>query len=160
MANQRFMRKGISRVFLVPTIASASLVPTAAEVNAGTELTAEIATLTGFTYANQPIQTPDLASAFVSQISGQDATEDSSIEFYQRKGTDTIRSAQAKGTAGYVVLFYDGTAGTNPAAADKADVFPAVVGSRAKMYTADNEAAKYRVNYSLTAPPGEEKTLT
>lgn len=157
---QRFMRKGITRLFWVPSIASAALIPTTAEVNAGTELTPEVSAITGFTYANTPIQIPDMAHAFVSEISGEDTVVASDIEFYQRKGTDTIRASQAKGTVGFVVILFDGTAGANPAAGDKADVWPATIGSRAKMYAADNSAAKYKVAYTLTAAPGEEVTLT
>lgn len=156
----RFMRKGTTRFYFVPTIASASLVPTAAEVNAGVRLDQEIAEVAGFSFENQPIRTPDMASAFVSQIAGEDSTEDSSLTMYQRKGTDVLRAALPKGAVGYVVIFYSGTTGATPAAGDKADVWPSTVGSNAKMYTADNEAAKYRVRFNLTDPPGIEKTLT
>lgn len=156
----RFMRKGTTRFYYVPTIASASLVPTAAEVNAGVRLDPEIAEVQGFSFENQTIRTPDMASAFVSQIAGEDSTEDSSLTFYQRKGTDALRAAQSKGTVGYIVIFYSGVAGATPAAGDKADVWPINIASNSKMYTADNEAAKYRVRYVLTDPPGPEVTLT
>lgn len=160
MATARFMRKGITKVFLVPTIASGTLNATAAEVNAGTELTSEINEIGGFSFANNPIKTPDMSTAFVSQIAGEDSTEDSHITFYQRKGTDTLRAAQPKGTAAYIVILYDGTAGASPAAGDKCDVWPITIGSNAKMYSAGNDAATYKVTYILTAPPGVDKTLT
>lgn len=159
MAN-RFMRKGTTRFYWIPTIASTSLVPTIAEITAGTRLDEEIAEVAGFSYENQPIRTPDMASAFVSQISGEDSTEDSSITFYQRRGTDAIRTALPKGEAGFVVIFYDGVAAADPATGDECDVWPATIGSLAKLYTADNEAAKYRVRFNLTDPPAEEVSIT
>ena len=150
----RFMRAGTTRFYFVPTIAATTtLIPTVAEVTAGTRIDAQIATVNGFSFANQPIKTPDMASTFESSIPGKDAADDSSLEMYQVKGTDSIRTALAKGTAGYMVIFFDGIAGSTPAIADKVDTFPCQVASNAKMYTADNEAAKYRVVFTITDPP-------
>jgi len=156
----RFMRKGITQFWFVPTIASATLVPTAAEVNAGTRLDTQLAEVAGFTFTNSPINAPDMSSAFVSQIAGEDSTENSSLTFYEDKTTNPISTAQSKGTNGYIVIFKAGLAGATPAAGDKADVWPVQVASNAPQYTADNEAAKYMVAYTTTAPPGVTKTLT
>jgi hypothetical protein len=156
----RFMRKGVTKFYWVPTIASPTLIPTSAEVIAGTNLTPQLAEVNGFNFANSPINTPDMSSAFVGKIPGEDTTDNSDITFYEDKVTNPIKTAQAKGNVGYVVIFYAGTAGASPAAGDKVDVWPAIVASNSRMYTADNEAAKYRVVYALTAAPGEEKTLT
>ncbi len=156
----RFMRAGITKLYWVPTIASASLVPTAAEVIAGTRVDAEAMTVNGFSFSNQPIKTPDMATTFESEIPGKDQADTSDIEFYQIRGTDAIRSAQAKGNVGFMVILYDGTAGASPAAADKADVFPSTIASNAKQYKADNSAATYKVTYSVTARPALDVTLT
>lgn len=155
----RFMRKGITRFYWVPTIADADLIPTAAEVTAGTNLTPQIAEVNGFNFTNNPINTPDMASAFVGKVPGEDTTDNSDITFYEDKVTNPIKTAQAKGNSGYVVIFYAGIAGATPAIGDKADVWPAIVASNSRMYTADNETAKYRVVYALTAQPGEEVTI-
>jgi hypothetical protein len=156
----RFMRAGSTKLYWVPTIASTSLIPTSAEVIAGTRLDAQIMTINGFSFANQPIKTPDMATTFESEIPGKDQADTSDIEFYQIKGSDTIRTSQSKGTAGYMVILYDGTAGAAPAAADKADVFPATVSSNSKQYKADNSAATYKVSYSITAQPAQDVVLT
>lgn len=150
----RFMRKGVARVYFVPTIASGTLAPTVAEVTAGTRLDQQAAEINGFTFENNPIQTPDMSTTFVSQIGGEDSTEDSSITFYEDNTTNPIKTALAKGTAGYIVFFFKGLAGASPAAADKVDVWPVVVTSSARMYTADNEAAKYLVKFAASSPPG------
>lgn len=154
MAN-RYMRKGTTRFYFVPTIASATLVPTVSEITAGTRLDAQISAVNGFEFQNNPIQTPDMASTFTSQIPGEDSAADSNIEFYElTNGTDTIHDLLDKGLVGYIVIFFKGTTGASPAIADKVDTWPAIIASNSRMYTADNEAAKYRVNFSLTAPPG------
>jgi hypothetical protein len=153
MAVARFMRKGKAKFYFVPTIVTKAT-PTVAEMTAGTNLSPQVAAVTGFEFANSPIQVPDFANTFTSQIAGEDTAADSNMEFYELTGgTDTVHDALPKGTAGYIVIFYAGTAGASPANADKCEVWPVVVSSNARMYTADNEAAKYRVNYSITDTP-------
>lgn len=156
----RFMRKGKSRFYWVPTIVSALYVPTAAEVTAGSRLDASISDISGFTFGNNPINVPDMSKAFVGQINGEDASEDSSLTFYEDDTTNTIRTLLAKGTNGFVVIFKSGTAGANPAAADKADVWPVIVASNAPQYTADNEAAKFLVKFSNKDAPASDVALT
>ena len=96
----------------------------------------------------------------MSKIPGEDSTDNSDMTFYEDDVSNAIKSALAKGTSGYVVIFYAGLATDDtPAIGDDCDVWPATVASNSRMYTADNEAAKYQVVYSLTAAPAEESTL-
>lgn len=154
----RFMRKGNTRVYFVTTIADTSA-PQDTEITAGTELTASIAEMNGFTFSNTPIQTPDLSSAFVSQIPGEDSTEDSSMVIYEDDTTNPLLATLAKGTNGYVVIFPRGTAGATPAAADVCDIWPVTVSSNAKRYTVGNEAATFEVKFATTEPPAVEEAL-
>ena len=160
VANPRFMRKGTSKFWFVPTIASTDLIPTTAEVTAGTAVTPEINEMAGFTFANNPIDTPDMDTTFVSKIPGEDSTEDSSMTFYERKTTNPIKTLLAKGTVGFIVIFPAGLAAAAPAAGDKADVWPVTVASNARTYTAGNEAAKYLVKFSPNAPAADDVVLT
>jgi hypothetical protein len=148
----RFMRKGRTKIFWVLTIANLSA-PTAAEVNGGTRIDTELAEINGFSFANTPIDTPDMATTFVSKIPGEDTVGESNMTFYEQTTTNPISTALAKGTVGNVVIFYNGTAGATPAAADKAEVWPCIVASNAKLYTTSNEAAKYMVVFTNTAGP-------
>lgn len=148
----RFMRKGITKVFFVPTIAVKSA-PTVVEITAGTDLTGQVAELNGFTFSNSPIDVPDLSSAFVKKIPGEDSVEDSSIVFYEDKTSNPISTAQAKGAVGFIVIFYAGVAGAAPATADKCEVWGVIIASNSRRYTAGNEAAQYEVVYTLTDPP-------
>lgn len=157
----RYMSRGITRFYWVPTIANANLVPTVTEINAGTRLDEQLNEVNGFTFANEPIDTPNFKDRYTPQITGEDAAEDSSMTFYRlRTVTDTIRAALAKDAVGNVVIFYEGPVGANPAAGDKVEVWPAVVSSQAKQYTADNEAAKYMVAFSITKVPAIDVTVT
>lgn len=157
----RFMRKGITKFSFVTTIAVPAI-PTAAEINAGLNLTPQISTIAGLSWSNNPIQVPDMANTFVAQIGGEDTTEDTNMEFYALKRTatltDLIFAGLVKGAVGYIVVAPQGIAsgaGTF-AVADKVDIWTVTITSKAKIYTADNEAAKYRVNFALTAVPTED----
>jgi hypothetical protein len=148
----RFMRKGKTRFYWCPTVANLNA-PTVANITAGTRLDPQIAEINGFEFANSPIDVPDMATAFVSKIPGEDTVADSSISFYEDDTTNPIQTALAKGTVGHVVIFPRGTAGASPAVSDVTEVWPAIVASSARAYTAGNEAARYTVTFTLTAPP-------
>lgn len=152
----RFMRKGITKVRFVPTIVAIAAATTA-EITAGTDLTAQTAELNGFEFSNSPIDVPDMSSAFVSKVAGEDTVADSSIVFYEDLTTNPIRTALAKGTNGYIVIYYGGQvgAGAVPAATSKYEAWPIQVASNARRYTAGNEAAQYNVMFANTAAPTE-----
>ncbi len=156
MPASRFMRKGTTKVFFVPTLASYPASATAAAVNAGTNLTPQVMEMNGFSFSNSPISTPDMDSRFVTQVTGEDTAEASNLVMYEIKGaTDTLRAALPKDAVGYIVIFPVGIAGATPAAADKAEIWPVVVSSNVRRYTAGNEAAAYQVNFAISSAPVE-----
>jgi hypothetical protein len=151
----RFNRKGTTRIYYVPTIAATTLIPTAAEIDAGTDYTAQINAIDGWSLENTPIETPDMASTFVSKIGGDDSAADSSLTFYEDSTTDTIETDLAKGTSGYIVIFSKG----KTAGAKGMDVYPITVVSNSKAYTTDNEAAKITVQFTITQRPVFNQTV-
>lgn len=151
----RFNRKGTTKIYLLPTVASASLLPTTAEITAGTDLTDGVNAIDGFTLENSPIETPDMASTFVSKIGGDDSAADSSLTFYEDSVLDDIETDLAKGTSGFIVIF---SKGKSPSAKGM-DVFPVTVVSNSKAYTTDNEAAKITVQFTITARPAFNQTV-
>ncbi|MFG2359378.1 hypothetical protein [Streptomyces sp. NPDC048521] len=151
----RFNRKGTTRICFLPTIASASLLPTAAEITAGTDYTDQVTAIEGWSLENQPIETPDMASTFVSKIGGDDSAADSSLTFYEDSTTDDIETELAKGTTGFIVIFSKGKAPSTKGM----DVFPVTVVSNSKAYTTDNEAAKITVQFTITDRPVFNQTV-
>lgn len=145
----RFNRKGTTKIYFLPTIAATTLIPTSSEITAGTDYTGQINAVDGWSLENQPIETPDMASTFVSKIGGDDSAADSSLTFYEDSALDDIETDLAKGTSGYVVIFSKG----KTTGAKGMDVFPVTVVSNSKAYTADNEAAKITVQFTITARP-------
>lgn len=148
----RFMRKGTTKVYFLTTL-PAPAAPTTAQITAGTALTDQISEINGFTYANSPIDTPDMGNAFVTKISGEDTVENSSIVFYEDKLTNPISTALAKGVNGFILIFPTGIAGANPAAGDKSESWPVQIASNARQYQAGNEAARYTVSFANTGAP-------
>ncbi|THA29180.1 hypothetical protein E6R18_25040 [Streptomyces sp. A1277] len=145
----RFQRKGVTKILFVETIADAGYMPTSVELTGGTDYSRQIAAVDGFSLENQMIETPDMASTFVSKISGDDSAADSSITFYEDLTLDDIESDLAKGTTGFIVICRKGM---NPASPGM-DVFPVAVSSNSAAITLDNEAAKIVVAFAITDRP-------
>lgn len=145
----RFNRKGVTKILFADTIASTSYQPTLTEVTGATDYTKQVAAVDGFALENQEIETPDMDSTFVSKIPGDDSASDSSLTFYEDDTTDTIETDLAKGTTGFILICRKGkTAGTKGM-----DVYPVRVASNSAALTADNEAAKIVVRFSITDRP-------
>lgn len=151
----RFNRKGLTKIYFLPTIASTALLPTLVEITGGTNYTGMISAIDGWSLENSPIETPDMASTFVSKIGGDDSAADSSLTFYEDSTADDIETDLAKGTSGFIVIFSKG----NAASAKGMDVFPVTVVSNSKAYTTDNEAAKVTVQFTITDRPAFNQTV-
>jgi hypothetical protein len=145
----RFNRKGTTKIYFLPTIAATTLIPTTTEISGGTDYTQQINAIDGWSLENQPIETPDMASTFVSKIGGDDSAADSSLTFYEDSTLDDVETDLAKGTTGYVVIFSKG----KTTGAKGMDVFPVTVVSNSKAYTTDNEAAKITVQFTINSRP-------
>jgi hypothetical protein len=145
----RFNRKGVTKILFAETIASTTYMPTVAEITGATDYTKQIAAVDGFSIENQEIETPDMDSTFVSKIPGDDSAADSSLTFYEDDVTDTIETDLAKGTEGFILIARKGKAPSTKGL----DVYPVRVASNSSAVTADNEAAKLMVKFSITDRP-------
>lgn len=146
----RKMRKGISKVFFAPAVVNKAA-PTAAELTAGTDLTPNLAEINGVEFSNQPIDVPDFSSAWDKKVGGTDQAGDPSLTFWEDDTTGVAdRTAQSKGTAGFLVFLPWGNVATKPT-----EVWPVVVTANSRLWSAGNEAAQYRVNYAVTDPMTE-----
>lgn len=151
----RFNRKGVTKILFAETIASESYLPTLVELTGATDYTKQIAAVEGFSISNQEIETPDMDSTFVSKIPGDDSAEDSSLTFYEDDVTDTIETDLAKGTTGFILIARKGKASSTKGL----DVYPVRVASNSSTVTADNEAAKLTVRFSITDRPLTNATI-
>lgn len=155
-----FFRRGTTKVFVVPTVASAALIPTAAETNAGTDISASITAMDGFTFSNEPIKTPNLSNTFDPSIPGVDSADDPKFTFNELLSGNTLQTTLAKGTVTHLVIFFAGIAGAIPAAADKAEVWKVISTGPSRDYSLDSKAAAWMANMTPTVRPAFSVTLT
>lgn len=135
-------------VYFVPTIASTTGAATRAELTAGTDLTGEIQSISGFTVTGSDINAPDLRSEFVSKVPGRTTSEDSSISFYSDPlGQDAGEFLPYK-TIGFIVTMLGGDVPTG-----KMNVFPVRVRSVGEPISVGDDLAVITIGFSITREP-------
>ena len=149
----RYFRRGKSLMKFLPAIANLNA-PTNAEITAGTDLTPSIADIGNFSFSNNPINTPDLATVFVTQIPGEDSADSPTLTFYDDDTATTIRTALAKGAAGYLVLMPYGQVSTK-----RCEVWPVTSTGVADEWSAGNDPARFAVTFAVTAAPRQSAVL-
>lgn len=145
----KFFRKGVSKMKFLPAVAGSS--PTRPEIVAGVDLSPQVSAISGFQLNNSPIAVPNLAEVFTPQINGEDTVADSSITFNDDDTATTIRTALAKGTVGYMVLFPYGDVATKRL--EKWNVVSTGVNDE---WTTDNTAAKFMVTFAVLTTPVQD----
>ncbi len=151
-ATTRYTPPGVRKYYWITT-ASSYLTPTRAELNAGTDLTAEIAEVSGFTLSADTADTPDLASGFVSTVPARISAEDSEIVFWASSTSADARTVFPRGTAGYLVFMPEGDVATQ-----KMEIWPVKVSS---MFIDQGmeDPAKVHVQFSVTKVPAQNVTI-
>lgn len=154
-ATTRYIDPGVTKCYYLPTIASTSLVPTRAELNAGTDLSGEINALSGWTVSANQVDTPDLATTFTGKIPGRTMAADSSLTLYATVNGADVRALLPRGTTGYIVWMDGGDVAGN-----KCDVYPIRVASNSQVRTVEGgEAAKRNIEFSILRQPAESVTV-
>jgi len=139
------------RVYVLTTIASATLAPTAAEVTAGTEITIDLPAPVNFAGSQQYADTSDISTAQDKQQTSTISIENLEIEIWKPKTGAIAYPALDNQTEYYIVKFEGGNiAGADPAAGDVCDVAHVEVGLKSDGATPRGEARRKRVPMGLT----------
>lgn len=149
----RYFRRGTTKIYFVSTISNTAS-PTVAEMAAGTELTCEVAEISGFAFQNSPIDVPDMCAEFVKKIPGEDTADDSEMTFYEDDTSNPLLTTLAKGNQGYVVFFPYGIGGASPVAGDDCEVWPVSVAKTTREWSAGNDPARFMSTFTITGVPG------
>jgi hypothetical protein len=152
-ASTRYFDPEVTKVYFVPSIANQTS-PTRLEMDAGTDLSDEIADLSGWVVSGEDIPTPDLGSRFTANIPGRTSADDSSLTLYADKTGVDVRGVLPRDTSGFI-LWLDG----GDVAGNKMDVYPVRVKSNGKMRSVGNEAARLQIQFSVTSEPTENVTV-
>jgi hypothetical protein len=124
--------------------------PTQAEITGGTDLTTSINAIAGFDLSNTAIAVPDLGSTFNKSIPGEDTTQASTITFYDDDSGSAIRTALAKGTAGFIILMPYGQA-----SGKRAEVWPVRSSGVNDTWDLAADAARFVVSFAITDVPSQ-----
>lgn len=153
-ATTRYFARGVTKCYFLTTVADLTTGPTRAELDAGQDLSTEIAAIDGWLTEGEDIDTPDLATEFTGKIPGPTSVDDSSITFYADEMGDDVRSLLTRGTSGFIVFLDGGDVEGGPM-----DVFPVRVRSQGKARSLDDDAVTIEVSFSVTREPVENLTV-
>lgn len=142
----RYLAVGIRKCYFVPTIAN-YLAPTRAELNAGTDLSAEMQTATGWSLQGSTLDTPDMGTTFTSQVPGRRTSPTNDITFYMSQNSNDVRSLLPQNTNGFVVWLWEGDI-----SGQKMDVFPVRVITQANDANPEN-AGSTVISFAVTKIP-------
>lgn len=145
-ATLRYIPPGTRKIYWVTTIATYTA-PSRGELNAGIDLTNEIASMSGFAVTSASTETPDLSTRFTAKIPGRITADDSSISFYASSTSADVRTVLPRDTVGFVVILPEGDV-----TSQKMDVYPAKVSSAA-VDTAEEDPAQVNIQFTITKIP-------
>lgn len=167
MAQQQneYFEPGVLKAWFVPTIAAASLIPTAAEVNGGTPLHTCLKQggIEGFEFNNELVPFVKMDTAFEGKVPGIDKVGNATLRFLRNLTNEgAIKTALSKGAAGHIVIFGPGTSGALgvAAAGDKGDIWKGVVTGTSNDHPTGNEVAGFHVSFGCNTPPAQDKAIT
>lgn len=149
----RYSDPEVLKVIFLPACADKAN-PTRAEIDAGTDLSNEVADLSGWTVQSNQIDAPDLGHKFTAQISGRTTAPDSSIVFYADITGADVRTVLPRGTEGFILMADGGDV-----AASKADNFPIKVSSVGKERSVGDEPKRLTIQFSITSEPAEDVSI-
>jgi len=149
----RYFPTGVTKYYWIPDILDPEN-PTRAELDAGIDLSPQIAEVDGFTVSSDEIEVPDINSRFTSKIGGRISADDSSLVMYANRNGVDVRAILPRGETGFV-----GRLGGGDVAAYKMDIFPVTVISLSKAFGTDDEAAQITVQFSVSSEPIEDVAI-
>jgi hypothetical protein len=152
-ATSRYVAPSKRKYYWVPAIANTSS-PSAAELNAGTDLSGQVNDAKGWTVTSNLVEAPDFSSRFVPKIAGKIQADDSSLMLYMSSTSADVRSLLVRDLAGYIVIFLEGIV-----AGMKMDVFTVVVSAASKQQDGVDTPAMIEIQFGITAVPVLDVTV-
>lgn len=153
-ASTRYTTRGTTKFYWLATLANPAA-PTRSELNAGVDLSPQVADRSGWSVKSSMIATPDAASRYTSTIPGVIEAEDSSVTMYMDKEGVDARALMPRDEDGFMVVLDGGDVPGN-----KMDVYPVTVTSHSKNREVDGgKADTLVISYAITSEPYENLTV-
>lgn len=124
------------------------------EINAGTDISGEVADVNGFTVSSNQIDTPDVNSRFRSKIPGPIEAADSSLVIYADPTGADARTLFPRDQTGFMIRMDGGDV-----TGRKMSIFPCKVASQNKLMGTDEEAARIEISFTITRIPAEDLAI-
>jgi hypothetical protein len=155
----KYSPPGVSEVAFAVTVSSYTSI-TAAECNAGTDLTTYIRTLPNIPRTANLVDVATLDSRFEKRQVGTRGGDVLSMEILRDDATDTAYTTLVEDLAGYLIVARKGlaTAGLF-ATSDIVDVFPVTVASVADGNPGRNDPDFAVVEMAITSDPSRNQTI-
>jgi hypothetical protein len=142
-ATDRYFLPGTTKVVIVPTIANLATGPTRVELDAGTDVSDEISSITGWLITSETVATPDLGKRFVSQVTGRLTAANSALQFWADKTGTDVRELLAIDQETHVVFLDGGDVPGSPM-----DAYKVTVASVGKVREIEG-AGRIDTNYTI-----------
>lgn len=149
-ATQRYIHAGETAVYWVASIATISA-PTRGELDAGIDLTGEIAGLVGWRLRSAVRDVPHITDTFTPQVMAELSVDSADLVCYASRAGAEVTALLTRGTVGHVVFLHGGDVEGNPM-----DVWPVRVASTSRPVTVDSESARIFVQFVVTATPAQD----
>lgn len=153
VASTRFINPGVTVVLWLPAVANKSSV-TRAEINAGTDLSRELADCSGWMVTSNQVDTPDMSTRFTSKIPGRISADDSTLSMYESQNSIDARTLMPRDTNGFVVWMDGGDVPTQ-----KMDCFAVRVSSVGKTRSVGDDPGRLNFAFAITSQPAEDVTI-
>lgn len=146
----KYTARGSSKIVWCPAVADITAI-TRLELDAGTDLSGQVADASGWSVSSSQIETPDLDTRYTSTIPGVISAEDSSLTMYaDREGVDGS-VLMPRDEVGFIAILDGGDVPGN-----KARIFPVTVSSVShQMSVGGGEADTIVFSYAITDEPAE-----
>jgi len=151
-ASARYIPEGVTKFNWLPACAN-YLSPTRAEINAGTDLSPEIASPGNWGIISGVIDAPDLATLFTAQVAGKVTVDGPTLDMYADGTSTDVRTLLPRGTTGFILKLPEGDV-----AGRKMDVFPVKVVAQAKPTNLTNPSV-IQLQFAPSKIPAENVTV-
>lgn len=134
--------------------------PTAAECNAGVDLTEFCRGVPAIPETGNTADTSDLSSRFNKRQVASYGGDNLTLECYRDDATDTAYTTLVRGTAGFLVVAWDGLATTGTfATGDAVWVYPSTIISRGMATPGRDEVEWFTSEQAITDVPNEAHAI-
>jgi len=150
----RYLPAGVRKYNWLTAVASKTA-PTRAEINAGTDLTPEIAAVNGFEIVAPVFDVTAFGDLFSVTVPGLPVASDPcEIVFYASSSSADVRTVLPAGTAGFLLFLPEGDV-----SGQKCEVWPVTVRSMFIDQSAIDVGGQIRVQFAVTSAPAQNVTI-